>query len=309
MRTIQILGWLFGIFILGLYAFGIAGFIETDPLRFWVLASIGLLAPLILIGRYYRQKQAYQKMLAAPFPEIYRQILESEVEFYQKLDAAGKANFIQAMKVFLAEVEITGVETSIDDRVRVLTAASAVIPIFGFQQWKYYHLNEVLIYPGAFNSGTFSQEGPDRNALGMVGTGPMAGKVILSKPALLHGFQKSSDGHNTGIHEFVHLLDASDGAFDGIPALLDKKYVLPWLGLMHREMKRISKGKSKLRDYGASNKVEFFAVASEFFFERPDELQLHYPKLYDLLKKIFQQDLKQQFSPTTLRKIEQRNLN
>ena len=74
---------------------------------------------------------------------------------------------------------------------------------------------------------------------------------------------------------------------------------------MHREMKRINRGKSKLRTYGATNKAEFFAVASEFFFERPDELKLHYPKLYDMLKKIFQQDLKRQFSPAILRKLNQ----
>lgn len=303
MLVFRVLAILFSLLILGLYAFGISGLYDSDPFRFWLLAALGVLVPVFFLLRYWLRLRRRRQWLAKPFPEAYRSILQKQVDFYRLLSPADRKRFEKAVQTFLVDVDITGIDTEVDDRVRVLTAASAVIPIFGFPDWRYRNLREVLIYPGAFNSQNYAQEGPDRNALGMVGTGAMSGKVILSLPALLNGFHREGDGKNTGIHEFVHLLDASDGSFDGVPGLLDKKYVLPWLGMMHREMKRIRRGKSRLRNYGASNKVEFFAVASEYFFERPDELRIHHPKLYHLLKKIFRQDLRRQFSPASLRKL------
>lgn len=256
----------------------------------------------ILIFRL-RKKQQERRALQQPFPPSWRAQLDQSVPFYHKLPENEKTRFEQQIQRFLFRTRITGIGTQVEDEVHLWVATSAIIPIFGFKDWHYRNLREVLIYPGSFKSDDYAQQGPDRSTLGMVGTGPMSGKMILSKPALINGFLKNSDGHNTGIHEFVHLLDGSDGDFDGIPQLLDQKYILPWLGLMHREMKRIQQGKSQLRAYGATNKAEFFAVASEFFFERPDELKLHYPKLYDLLKQIFQQDLRRQFSPAILRKL------
>jgi Mlc titration factor MtfA (ptsG expression regulator) len=253
----------------------------------------------------FRKKQKEQKALRQAFPQEWRSKLEIRVPFYKNLTPEEKSRFEKQVQAFLYRTRITGINTEIEDDTRLWIATSAIIPIFGFKDWQYRNLQEVLVYPGSFKSDDFAQKGPDRSTLGMVGTGPMRGKMILSKPALVNGFIKNSDGYNTGIHEFVHLLDGSDGDFDGIPHLLEQKYVLPWLGLMHREMKRIQKGKSKLRAYGATNKAEFFAVASEFFFERPDELRLQYPKLYNLLRRIFRQDLSRQFSPAILRKLKQ----
>jgi hypothetical protein len=307
MRLLQLLAYLSAVLIFCLYFYGISQFYEQDPTRFYFLFLLGILPTGFFLGRSYLRKRKRQQALAQPFPNNWRKILDTKVYFYQQLPAIQQKRFEKAIQLFLYDTPITGIGTSIDDTVRIFVAASAIIPIFGFKEWRYRNLQEVLIYPNRFNSANYDQEGEDRHTLGMVGTGPMSGKMILSKPALIGGFQKNNDGHNTGIHEFVHLLDGSDGDFDGIPQLIKQQYILPWLGLMHREMKRIQKGRSKLRPYGATNKAEFFAVASEFFFERPDELKLHYPKLYDLLKKIFQQDLQSQFSPAILRKLTKKN--
>ncbi|MEM6380030.1 MAG: M90 family metallopeptidase [Bacteroidota bacterium] len=305
MRRLNILAYIIGALIFALYLYGINQFRASDPTRFIFLLLLPIVPSVILLFRMYQKRRKRRQALARPFPENWRKLLEAQVVFYQKLNAKERIRFEKAIQDFLYDTSVTGVGTEVDDITCVLVAASAVIPIFGFPVWRYRNLQEVLIYPGRFNGDNYQQQGEGRDTLGMVGTGAMSGKMILSKPALINGFAKNSDGHNTGIHEFVHLLDGSDGDFDGIPHILDQKYILPWLGLMHREMKRIQQGKSKLRPYGATNKAEFFAVASEFFFERPDELRLHYPKLYELLKKIFQQDLRAQFSPAILRKIQQ----
>lgn len=274
-----------------MYFYAIWPIQEEDLFRFIFLLALGLGLLGVVLVRPLLKKKRLAQQLALPFPEAYRKILANEVPYYQDLSEAERLRFEEATQYFLATTQITGVNVEVDDQVRVLVAASAVIPVFGFQDWTYRNLNEVLIYPRSFNSATYAQQGEGRETLGMVGTGPMAGKMILSKPALINGFRRQSDGLNTGIHEFVHLLDGSDGEFDGIPDLIDKKYVLPWLGLMHREMKRINKGGSRLRPYGATNKAEFFAVASEYFFERPKDLKKYYPKLYDLLRQLFKQDL------------------
>jgi Mlc titration factor MtfA (ptsG expression regulator) len=94
--------------------------------------------------------------------------------------------------------------------------------------------------------------------------------MILSKPALRLGFQNETDKNNTGIHEFVHLLDKADGETDGIPEqLLQKQYTIPWLNLMNDSIAEIRKGKSDINIYGATSKTEFFAVAANIFFKDP----------------------------------------
>ncbi|RYE59292.1 MAG: peptidase, partial [Sphingobacteriales bacterium] len=149
----------------------------------------------------------------------------------------------------------------------------------------------VVLYPDTFNKD-FQFDGAERNIMGMVGTGFMNGQMILSQAALRHGFSKSAGKENTGIHEFVHLLDQSDGATDGVPEnLLPHEYTLPWLQMMHEEMQRIEANKSDINSYALTNQAEFFAVVAEYFFEQPEIFKDKHPDLYERLSKIFSQDL------------------
>ncbi|MEM8525566.1 MAG: zinc-dependent peptidase [Bacteroidota bacterium] len=171
------------------------------------------------------------------------------------------------------------------------SSCSAVIPIFQFPKWRYTNLYEVLLYADTFNLD-FETEGRGRNILGMVGTGYMNNKMILSQKALRHGFENDSDKKNTAIHEFVHLIDKMDGTIDGIPQLLlERPYVLPWLELMKEKIDEIQARKSDINPYGSTNHAEFFAVASEYFFERPQLLAQRHPELYAILEEIFDQDI------------------
>ncbi|MBK7338470.1 MAG: zinc-dependent peptidase [Saprospirales bacterium] len=78
-----------------------------------------------------------------------------------------------------------GVQTDVDDQTRLLVAASGIIPLFYFPDWDFYRLEEVLVYPGAFNGESFAQQGKNRDVLGIVGEGSLNRLMILSKPALL----------------------------------------------------------------------------------------------------------------------------
>jgi len=287
----RLLIWLLSLVIGGLFVYTMYSISPGQPVAFYsmlTLLAVLLLGALLL---RFRKKQKRKRILARPFPSEWRSLLQQKVNYYNRLNAADKQRFEDKIKLFLGTTRITGIQTGLDDEVRLLVAVSAIIPIFAFSDWEYRNLHEVLIYPGSFDQHTFADGDGKERALGMVGSGAMNGKMILSKPALLNGFLRQRDGQNTGIHEFVHLLDGTDGAFDGIPALADKQYVMPWMGMVYREIKRMHRGQSELRSYGASNKVEFFAVASEYFFERPDELHQENPKLYKMLSRFFQQEL------------------
>jgi len=225
------------------------------------------------------------------FPTAHKMILKQEVAFYNSLSEDEKKRFEYKVQEFLLNCRITGIDTTVDETDKVLVASSAIIPVFAFEDWRYSNIDEVLLYPAMFNK-SFDTEGADRNILGMVGNGYMNGIMTLSKPALRHGFRNETDKKNTAIHEFVHLIDKTDGSIDGIPSiLLEKQYTIPWIDLISQKIEEIYDGDSDINPYGGSNRAEFFAVASEYFFERPVLLKRKHPQLYELMQKAFKRDM------------------
>ena len=221
---------------------------------------------------------------------IQTDFLEENVLFYHTLGAEDKKQFESDVKDFLQQVQVTGINTTVADTDKLLVASAAVIPIFNFKQWKYHNVHEVLLYSDAINMNFESSGNTNRDILGMVGTGSLEGKILLSKHALQQGFYNKTDKSNTAIHEFVHLVDKSDGDTDGIPGLLlDKLYVIPWLDMIRQQMQRIAKGKSDINPYASMNQAEFFAVVAEYFFERPALLEEKHPRLYAMLIEMFEE--------------------
>ena len=260
---------------------------------FWwtVPASLGLgwWAYRLLTASIRRRR----KILGHPFPTEWERVLRQQVVFYRALDSEGQKRFRRELQVFLGEKRVTGISTTVDTTTLVLAGASAIIPIFGYPNWEWDQISEILIYPGRFGQDFGVESGDGRNTLGMVGTGPMNRIMILSKPDLLQGFRNPSDKRNVGLHEFAHLVDKADGVIDGIPAVgLDRQSIGPWIELIRRKMQEIEAGDSDLNRYALTNEAEFFAVATEYLFERPDLMQRKHPELFVFMQKIFQQDLK-----------------
>jgi MtfA peptidase len=255
---------------------------ETIIILLIILAVITLLV-FIFLG------QRRKTIPVSPMKESHRQLLREQVEFYNQLEDNKKKEFEERIQHFLSQVRVTGVNTTVEDLDKILIAASAIIPIFGFPHWEYMNLNEVLLYPDSFNH-EFEQQGEDRTTLGVVGAGAYQNIMILSQLELRQGFLNKTGKTNTAIHEFVHLIDKTDGSVDGVPEfLLSRQYIMPWLELMHKEIKNIMANRSDINPYGATNEAEFFAVVSEYFFERPDLLESKHPELYEILVKIFRQ--------------------
>jgi Mlc titration factor MtfA (ptsG expression regulator) len=234
----------------------------------------------------YKLKALKRKPYA--LPATTKELLEEHVAFYSSLGEGEKTQFEKRVADFLAAVSITGVGVEVEDLDRLLIASGAIIPIFSFPDWRYNNISEVLVYGDTF-SADYRTQGKERSILGMVGDGVMNRQMILSRPSVRSSFQRATDGHNTVIHEFVHLLDKADGSVDGIPEyLLSRPYVIPWLNLIRENIARMRQaGRSDINLYAATNDAEFFAVVSECFFERPGELRRKHPQLYDMLQRMF----------------------
>ncbi|MEP0711924.1 zinc-dependent peptidase [Algoriphagus sp.] len=253
---------------------------------------VGLFIALILYLLFRPKGIKSGLQVPALFPEKWRLYLLQEVNFYASLSEEDKAVFEEGILRFLERVRITGVKTTVDEEDRLLVASSAVIPVIAFPEWEYSSLHEVLLYPDTFDE-KYDFQDKDRTISGMVGSGGVMHHVVLfSKPALHQGFDNASGKMNVGIHEFVHLFDKQDGEIDGIPHVIMKNQaVLPWLHLISENTKEMMAGESDINVYGATNKQEFLAVASEYFFQRPQLFKEKHPDLYAVLSSVFQNDL------------------
>ena len=218
--------------------------------------------------------------------------LESEVSFYKNLKEEDREIFERRVLLFLHS---TNIESSKDVEVTnedcLLIASSAIIPVWRFPKWHYFNLKAVYLLPASFDHEFVC--GRDGSVFtGMVGNGPLHGKMALSKPHLHLGFKNSRDKHNVGIHEFVHLIDMADGNCDGFPErLVEYKHSIPWFDFIRYKITEIDNKNSNIREYGATNNVEFFSVVSEYFFERPELLQKKHPKLCSMLESFYQQSV------------------
>ncbi|MBN2565224.1 MAG: zinc-dependent peptidase, partial [Candidatus Eisenbacteria bacterium] len=94
------------------------------------------------------------------------------------------------------------------------------------------------------------------------------------------------------LHEFAHQLDEETGDSNGVPLLDSPEMYDEWARVMSREyedfVERVDRRRRVLLDeYAAENPAEFFAVATEFFFEKPAQLKARHPQLFALLNRFY----------------------
>lgn len=226
----------------------------------------------------------------------WQKILRQEVSFYKAISDAEKIRFEKKVLFFLSNYDIVGVETEVEDLDKLLIASSSIIPTFHKPRWKYTNLDEVILYPQGFSFDMPQME--EKMVMeGLVGGGPLEGKMILSKAALRKGFHDESDNLNTAIHEFVHLIDMDDGAVDGVPESLLRFPLLHRLRsivlafkverLFDKTAQNIENKQTDIRPYGGVNKAEFLSVTTEYFFENPEKLKENHPDLHSLMEQIY----------------------
>lgn len=231
-----------------------------------------------------------------PFPPEWREILRRRVPFVRHLPADLQLQLKKHMQVFLAEKPFIGCAgLAITDEMRVTIAAQACLLLLNRPRPGYYpQLRQVLVYPGAFAVDRVHADGSgvlQEQRLALSGESWSQGQVILSWQDTLDGAAVPTDGHNVVIHEFAHQLDQENGAANGAP-WLPRRARERWAQVMAAEFARLQSAvdagaPTLLNPYGATNPAEFFAVASEVFFEQPQALAEQHPALYEELSRCY----------------------
>jgi len=226
-----------------------------------------------------------RRLLKRPFPADWLPHLERGVPFFGELPDPLRVRFLDLLKIFVWEKHFIGAGgMEISDEVKVVIAATAVRLVMHLDLSYYDRLTEIVVYPGHFRR-------PDDDETVILGEAHAWGTVVLSWDAVVQGLANTRDGQNTAMHEFAHVLDRADGAFDGTPELRSLSHYRPWAEVMSEHFVKLGKRRraqrKALRSYGAQNEAEFFAVATEAFFERPDRLRQHVPDLYQELCRFY----------------------
>ena len=166
---------------------------------------------------------------------------------------------------------------AVDEEARVVISAAAVRLVLHLDVAYFDRMREIVVYPAAYKH-------PDRDGA-VLGEVSQWHTVVLSWQDVLTGLGNPRDGHDTATHEFAHVLDRESGAFNGTPTLRAHEDYAPWGRVLSdyylRLRARDPHARKLLRDYAATNEAEFFAVATEVFFERPRLMAERAPDLYE----------------------------
>jgi MtfA peptidase len=253
----------------------------------------------------YFKRRRREQLKAQPFPTAWQDILLRRFPFYGRFDAAERESLEDLIQVFLGEKVFEGCGgMEITDEVRVVVAAQACLLLLNRDTDCYPKLKTILVYPSGYfakGAGRHGDQQVEHEEQGRLGESWQTGVVVLAWDATLAGAANVVDGQNLVYHEFAHQLDQEDGVADGAPSLPGSSFRerygrhMAWariLGEEYRELQEaIEKGhKTVMDEYGGSAPAEFFAVATECFFEKPRQMRKNHPALYEELKKFYQQD-------------------
>ncbi len=259
-------------------------------MNYWIFVALVLTGmSLFLVIPRYRLRKA----IAAPFPDEWVAIVEKNIAVYKCLPMPLRLQLRDLIKQFLHQKHFSaagGLE--LNDEIRVTIAAEACMLLLNRRTGVYPSLRYIIVYPTAFVVD-HAQGGADgvvsEGYKGLLGESWSNGKVILAWDSVLSGSRNFVDGQNVVLHEFAHQLDSESGSTNGAPILVGKNCLRTWATTLSDEFEDLQKDawkgrKSLLDHYGATNPAEFFAVSTETFFEKPEQMAKYHAELFEVLK-------------------------
>lgn len=242
-----------------------------------------------------------RKVREAPFPDSWRALLSDRMTHWCFLDDAERRRLEDLIKVFVVDKEFEGAGgLRVAEDVKVTIAAQACLLLLGLDHDYYRDVHSIIVYPS-----TVVRRGPQASAVlaGAVTEEPaaLAGEARLHGPMVIVWDQALAQarfpgrGHNVVYHEFAHKIDMADGSVDGRPPQRAGPASRRLAEVLAREFGALREGAEEgrptlLDTYGAMNAAEFFAVATEGFFDLPVSLQQQHPDLYAVLAEFYRQD-------------------
>jgi MtfA peptidase len=245
------------------------------------------------------KNQRRQQLLSEPFPAIWLNYLSDNVRHYPLLTPSKRAVVQAVVRVFAAEKYWDGGDTglAVTDEMKVTVAGQAAVLVLGLDEPYYFdRVQSIILFPGTFIDSFRLHRSftivPEKASL--IGQAWYHSPIILSWHDVLQCGRNKSNGMNVVVHEFAHHLDGLDGEVDGTPPLIGD-LAKKWHDITEAEYLRLLGSARRgevtlLSHYGATNRAEFFAIASECFFEQPLAMQRQHTELYNILQDFYQQD-------------------
>lgn len=234
-----------------------------------------------------------------PFPDVWASIIARLVPLSRELQGPERVRLLRLTQLFLREVPMEGCAgLELTEEVRVTIAATACLLLLNLPYPRFPGLRRVLVYPDTFvpvhlasRHSRDIQTEPEPT----LGEAWRDGMVVLSWNSAQSRDTNGGYGRNLVLHEFAHVLDHEDGASDGRPILDSPEAVHKWGEIFAAEFERQQDAVSHSYDaaldpYAATNRAEFFAVATEAFFETATRLRDRLPELYEQLQRFYRQD-------------------
>ncbi|GAB3420963.1 zinc-dependent peptidase [Massilia agilis] len=260
-----------------------------------VLAVLAALAVLAWLVPRWRLRRA----LAQPFEPERLAIIERNVGQYRGMGPEQRAELVRLVQQFLLQKKFVGCAgLELTDEMRVTIAAQACLLLMGRPTKVFRGLHTILVYPGAFlvprrqvdAAGVVTEERQD-----LLGESWGDGRVILSWDHVRRWDNEVPHGQNVVLHEFAHQLDSESGSNNGAPWLGARERYRRWSEVLGRNFESLRAdawyGQHGVLDhYGANSPAEFFAVATESFFEQPYRLAARHPDLFDEFVAYFRVD-------------------
>lgn len=232
-------------------------------------------------------------------PEELRALLTRNVPYYRDLPEADRHELEGHVQVLLHEKYFEGCRgLTMTDEVRVTIAGHAACLLLHREPDYFPRLKSILVYPSTF---LVRDDFPEPDGTVLIGDDPHAGQswdvgaVVLAWDEVLLSAERDAEAYNVVIHEFAHQLDFEDRHVDGTPRLHDPALHRRWVEVMTEHFDQLGRDidhdrHTLIDPYGSSEPAEFFAVATETFFELPRLLRDRHPELYGILRDYFRQD-------------------
>jgi hypothetical protein len=267
-----------------------------------VKASIFLLPIIIIIGLILaspiltrlRRRRIQNKL----FPLHWVAILQQNIPIYNYLPLLLRKRLHRHINVFLAEKKFKGCGgLQITEEIKLTIAGQASLLLLNERRRYYPKLYSILVYPSAFMGSNTTPIGDSylEEQQPRAGESWHIGLVVLSWQPIQYDMKNWQDGRNVVLHEFAHQLDQEDGSVQGVPLLQKRSDYQTWARVFSQEFQQLCSDVERgletvIDEYGATNPAEFFAVATETFFEKSELMKRKHPELYQELKRFYQLD-------------------
>lgn len=260
-----------------------------------LIVVLGLVLVLLLLRLIWRSRGHVAALRSRPFPEQWREILRRRVPLYRRLPNEQRGVLERHIARFLVakSFEACGDLETVTDEMRLTAAGNACLLLAGRPGGEpFASLRSILLYPTGFTApGQYEGEAHR----GLLGESWDTGSVILSWETMQEDAAAGADGFNVVLHEFAHQLDQEFGHADGLPLLDHSGQYSRWAAAFseafknHRRTSALGR-RTAIDPYGAESAAEFFACATETFFERPEDLRREIRPIFDQLAAYYRVD-------------------